>query len=72
MSILNYFWQDIRERENFDVYITVIIAVVVAIGGIFGLPDTIIFSAILATLALVSLGLLYNRRENREIRSVLK
>jgi len=72
MNILNNFWQDIRDRENLDVYITVIIAIVVAIGGIFGLHDTIIFSAILATLAMVSLGLLQNRRENREIRLALK
>ena len=72
MKFLHRVWQDIKSGHNLDIYITVAIAMVVAILGVLGVADDkIVFSAVLATLALVSSSLLVNRRENEEIRSAL-
>lgn len=72
MRLLRSVWQDIRSGENLDVYVTVIIAVLVAILSIFELVDqTIVLSTVLATLALVSVALLRNRHADDEIRTTL-
>jgi hypothetical protein len=61
-------WQDVRSGQNIDSYITIFIAVVIAILGITGIADEkIILSAVLATLAMVSTGLLVNRQENKRL-----
>ena len=65
-------WQDIRARRNLDVYFTVILAFFIAILGIFSIVDlATISAAVLATLALVSLSLLQNRRENDSLQNAI-
>jgi hypothetical protein len=65
-------WQDIKAGRNLDIYITVILAFFVAILGIFGVANlAIISAAVLATLALVSVSLLQNRRENDSLQSAV-
>lgn len=72
MKLYQVILQDIRARQNLDVYITVVIAVIVAVLDIFQVTDqTIVTSATLAILALVSVSLLTNRHENNEIRNRL-
>lgn len=72
MKLIQGILQDFRRRQNLDVYITVLIALVVSILGIIQVADQIIISsAILATLALVSISLLMNRRENDEVQNAL-
>lgn len=72
MKLFQRIWQDILARQNFDIYITVVLAFMVAILGLFGIVDqTIISSAVLATLALTSVSLLMNRRENEDIQLAL-
>lgn len=69
---LSVIWQDIRTGQNLDIYITIAIAIAVAIlGTIGGANQTVISSAILATLALVSIGTLRNRREDEVIKNTL-
>jgi hypothetical protein len=71
MKLLSRVWKDISSGQNLDVYITVLIAIAVAVLGALDIADvTIIFSAVLATLALVSTSLLVNRHESEEIRNV--
>lgn len=65
-------WQDFRAGRNLDIYITVILAIFIAILGIFSVVDlAIISAAVLATLALVSVSLLQNRRENESLQNAL-
>lgn len=72
MRILRTIWQDILAGRNLDVYITIVIAVMVAILGTIGIADqTVVSSAVLATLALVSASMLANRRESEDIRNIL-
>lgn len=72
MNYLRLIWQDITNGQNLDIYVTVIISVVIAILGVIGIVnDAVIFSAVLATLALLSTSLLVTRRDNDEIRNIL-
>jgi len=72
MKLFRTIWQDIQNRQNFDVYITIGLAIIVAILGTFGLASqAIISSAILATLGLLSFSILANRRENENLRKHL-
>jgi len=60
--------QDIRSGQNIDNYITILIALAVAALGISGIADQkILLSVVLATLAMVSTGLLVSRQENRRL-----
>ena len=71
-SRLKKIWQDIRTGQNLDVLVTILIAVAVAVLGIIGVTDqSIISSAILATLALVSVSLLLNRYRDEQIENAL-
>lgn len=55
--------------QNLDLYITITIAVVIAILGLIGIVDqTVISSAILATLSLVSYSLIKSRHQDEEIK----
>jgi hypothetical protein len=73
MKFLKVFWNDILSGKNLDVYLTGIIALTVSILGVIGqINQVFISSAILATLALITNGLLVNRRENDEIHNALK
>jgi hypothetical protein len=72
MKILREIWEDIRTGQNLDIYITVALSVIIAILGITGkTTQEIIFSAILATLALISSGLLVNRHQNEETQKLI-
>ena len=72
MNIIRDIWKDFQKGQNLDIYITVIIAIVVSILGIFQVADiSVITSAVLATLALVSISLLMNRRDNDEIQKAI-
>jgi hypothetical protein len=72
MKFIEVIINDLRNRQNLDFYITVIISLIVAIFGISqSVSQEVISSAILAILALVSLSLLINRRENDEIKKSL-
>ncbi len=73
MKAIRRIWQDIRNGQNIDIYITVTVSFVVAILSAFGVTNqTLISSAILAILALVSASLLSNRRANESIESALR
>ena len=64
--------KDIRTRQNLDIYITTILAIIIAILGIFGVANlAVISSVILATLSLVSISLLTNRHENEKTQDLL-
>ena len=68
MKIIRYIWNDIRKGQNLDVYITALLSVIVAILGTFGIANlSVISSAVLATLALLSISVLTNRKENEEL-----
>ncbi|MBI5294222.1 MAG: hypothetical protein HY869_02015 [Chloroflexi bacterium] len=72
MKFLKGILQDIRQKQNLDIYLAIIIAIVVSILGAAQIADqTVVSSTVLATLALVSLSLLANRRENDEIQNNL-
>ena len=72
MKFLKDIIQDIHVRHNLDIYITVVLAIIVAVLGIIGVANSIVISStVLATLALVSTSLLQNRRENEEIRQTI-
>lgn len=72
MRFIKDILRDIRARQNLDVYITVAIAVMVAVLGVIGLAGSaIISSAILAVLSMVSIWLVQSRRESDEIRLAL-
>jgi len=65
MKIVNAIIQDIRKKQNLDIYLTILISLAIAILGAAQVTDqSIISSAVLAVLALVSINLLVNRREN--------
>jgi hypothetical protein len=72
MRVIRTVIKDIRVRQNLDVYLTMAIAAVVAILNIVGTAQqSVVSSAILATLALVSVSLLANRREADELETHL-
>jgi hypothetical protein len=71
VKTLKDIWHDIRTGQNLDVYITAIVAFVIAILGIIGAPQNIVSSATLAILTIISVWLLQGRRENNEIRETL-
>ena len=68
MNIFRVFVYDVRNKQNLDIYITVLLAFTISGLGFFQVTNlTVIASAVLATLALVSISLLVNRRENELI-----
>lgn len=72
MNIIKRLWHDIRTGQNIDVYITIITSITVATLGILGIVNqTIIFSALLAIMALIASSMLVNRHQNEEIRASL-
>ncbi|MBN1141214.1 MAG: hypothetical protein JXB25_05400 [Deltaproteobacteria bacterium] len=63
---------DLQEKHNLDIYITLVLAFTVTALAIFQVTDqSVLSAAILATLALVSLSLLKNRRETEEVAKTL-
>jgi len=72
MKSFQTIWQDIKAGRNIDIYVTVILAFLIAILGIFSIVNlAIISAAVLATLALVSVSLLRNRRANDSLQSAI-
>jgi hypothetical protein len=65
-EFLRTVWEDIKARRNIDVYVTVGLAIVIAVLDVFNVVDQeIVSAAILATLALVSNSLLQDRRRSQ-------
>lgn len=72
MKIFRTVWNDIKAGHNLDIYITVGIAIAVAVLGVLGIANSdVIASAILAILALMAINLLLNRYENENIRKLI-
>ena len=72
MKIIRDIWNDIRGGKNLDVYATFVISLIISVLGVIGVASqNVIASAILATLALVSLNILLSRRDNAEIREAV-
>lgn len=64
MRALERFWKDIRRGENIDLYITVTVAIVLAMLNIIGIaPQTWVSPLILAVLALFAIATLVNRHK---------
>ncbi|MBK9926929.1 MAG: hypothetical protein IPP66_16785 [Anaerolineales bacterium] len=62
MKFLNTIWQDIRQGENIDSYIAIIVALGLSIANVFGLaPQALLGSITLAVLALLAITNLGNR-----------
>ncbi len=65
-------WADLQNRENLDVYLTILLAIIIAVLGILGISKLeIIASAILGILGLSSFSLLQNRRENERLANAI-
>ncbi|MCA9896559.1 MAG: hypothetical protein H6654_03135 [Ardenticatenaceae bacterium] len=63
---------DLQKRENLDVYLTIVLAIIISVLGAFGITKLeIIASAILGILGLSSFNLLQNRRENEKLSNTL-
>ena len=72
MKIFRSIWRDIRSGQNLDAYITISIALVVAVLGVTGFaPQNVVFSAILAVLALVATGLSVNRQDSKNLKNAI-
>ncbi|MBD2492125.1 hypothetical protein [Aulosira sp. FACHB-615] len=72
MKLLQNVWQDIRSGQNIDAYITIGIAIIIAVLGITGFAtSTTVNSAILAVLALVTTALLVSRQENKKLQDAV-
>jgi hypothetical protein len=59
-------WVDIKQGENIDLYLTVIVALVLACLNVFGIGQSMIGSITLAVLALLAFSSLVNRRKLEE------
>lgn len=71
MHKLKNIWRELY--QNFDTYLTIVIAVIIAILGVSNAVDeTILSAAVLATLALVAISNLRNRKADDEIQSLIK
>lgn len=69
MKFLHQLWTDVRKGENIDVYLTVLLCLVLSVGGIAGWANfTILASAILAVLAISATSTLTIRRAAQELR----
>lgn len=73
MNFFQKILNDVKNRQNIDLYLTLLIAVVVSILGFLGTSSQqILFSAIVAVLALIAFNLLQNRRDYEEVTSLLE
>ena len=62
MKLLKSIWQDIRQGENIDSYIAIIVALGLSIANVFGFaPQSLLASITLAVLALLAITNLGNR-----------
>lgn len=72
MQFLRHVWQDIRNGQNLDIYITASLSLVIAIFGVIGIANqSIVSAAILAVLALLLSHLLVARNQNEQIQATL-
>jgi len=61
MKIIKQAWIDIRQGENLDLYLTVVVAILLAILNLFGLGQSFTAPITLAVLALIAVSGLVNR-----------
>jgi hypothetical protein len=72
MKILRRIWQEINSGQNLDIYINIVLTVVVATLGIFGIVNQLIVSSVtLVILALLLTSLLVNRYNSEAIQSAI-
>lgn len=72
MKIFRSVRDDFQARRNIEYYVTLFIASALAFLGLFGVVSTtLVSSATLAVLGLVTFGLLQNRQENESILKVI-
>lgn len=73
MRILQRVWEDIRRGENIDLYVTVIVAIALAVLNLTGLaPQSWIAPLTLAVLGLLAIATLGNRHKVEEVINNLK
>lgn len=62
MRIFRRVWKDIQQGENIDLYVTVALAIILAILNLVGLAPSVLLNSItLAVLALITIAILGNR-----------
>lgn len=72
MKFIKLIINDIKSGQNLDIYLTVVIAAVIAVLGVFSIVEqAVISSAILATLALIATSSIQNRNERLAIKRSL-
>jgi len=70
MKFLKKVWEEVKQGENLDLYLTVLIAIILAILNTFGLVlPSVINSFSLAVLALLTVGMLGNRHRLEKLLS---
>jgi hypothetical protein len=68
MSVLKILWRDIRQGENLDLYVTLLVAIVFILLSLLGVASlSLIFSSTLAVLVLIAINLLANRHKTEEL-----
>jgi hypothetical protein len=64
MKVLNRFWKDIKQGENIDLYVTIMVALILALLNLSGLASQALIPPItLAVLALLAVNLVGNRHQ---------
>lgn len=64
MQMLRRIWEDVRRGENIDLYLTVGVAIVLALLNVLGFaPQSLIAPVTLAVLGLLAINSLVNRRK---------
>src|SRR5574339_555537 len=68
MKILRAVWIDISKGENFDVYLTILLALSLAVFNVLGIaPNTLLAPLTLSVLALLAIASLVNRHQSNKI-----
>lgn len=68
MSVLKILWTDVRQGQNLDLYVTLVVAIVFILLSLLGLASVnLIFSSTLAVLVLIVINLLANRHKTEEL-----
>lgn len=72
MHFVKRLWNDIQHGQNLDIYITALVALVIAVFGVVGIASqNLISAAILAVLALLLSSLLTARHQNDKLQATL-
>jgi hypothetical protein len=62
LSLLKNVWQDIKQGENIDLYLTVLLALTLTVLNLFGVAQALAMPVLMAVVALLAISLLVNRR----------